>query len=83
LEKLTAELEALAAARAVQWWLANGFDRQQPVPHAVLGSAPSSASTTANGEPLPAARLLGWLAEAIEPEAEPESPAEPVPAETH
>ena len=80
LEKLTAELEALAAARAVQWWLANGFERQQPVPHAVLGSAPSSASTTANGEALPAARMLAWLGEVIEPEPQAQTPAEPVSA---
>jgi hypothetical protein len=75
LEKLSGELEALAQARSVVWWLANGFDREQPVPHAVLGSAASSARTQANGEPLPAARLLGWLDEVIEPESR-EAPAQ-------
>jgi hypothetical protein len=75
-ERLTGELEALAEARSVQWWLANGMERQQPAPHAglaSLGVAKSSGFAQANGEPLGVPQLVSWLREIVAPEPEPQA----------
>jgi hypothetical protein len=82
-ERLTGELQTLAEARSVQWWLANGMERQQPAPHAglaSLGTAKSSGFHMANSEPRGADQLLAWLGEIVDPEPEPQTPAEPVPS---
>jgi hypothetical protein len=77
LDRLEAELHALAGARAVSWWLETGLDTERRVPHPVLGTAPSSARHAKNDSPLSAQALLDWLRETVDPSPPPTPPLEP------
>jgi hypothetical protein len=82
LERLTTELEALAQAQSIGWWLGH-LDQQQSVPHAALGSSPGSAFSQANGAPVSGQVLLGGVGELIDPpgsQQEPREAAAQVPA---
>jgi hypothetical protein len=80
-EKLHGAMEDVAAAHATAVWLEHMLPREQPAPSAVRVALDDSARHTANQEPLSATVVLGWLAQSVaEPEPQPQTPAEPVPA---